>query len=170
LIRAIWLILAQASNGSLEIQIVAGEPKGFTKELKELETLKGPYKSKRESEKEKARKIVEANTAEMSACFSKIRVVESHLSGIDFEIEDEEPFFRNRRREYPEMGYRWVLLKKADTDKLFMRQYSDDSGGEMLEEFEPTDEYPLDLIQHLCDRLPGFVKVVKIKVKDALKQ
>lgn len=141
--------------------------------MKELKDLIGPYKSKRESEREVAQKKAEEKdqkyNAEMDACFSKIEEFEHELSEIDFEIEDDEPFFRDRRSAHPEMGYRWVLVKKADKNGLFVRKYSGDTGGKMLEEYEPTREYPLHLIKELCNRLPGFIGVINSKIKEYLK-
>lgn len=136
--------------------------------IREIGNLMTIYKSKRDAENVKNQKEDDAIKAEIKECFSKISKVEQALFEIDFEIEDDEPFFRERRKAHPDMGFRWILVRKAKDDQLFVRKYSGESGGNMIQE-KLTDEYPLDMLKAICDRLPAFVEVVTNKVKDTLK-
>jgi hypothetical protein len=137
--------------------------------ISEIGSLMKTYKSKRDAEHVKNQEKSDKIKAEIKECFSEIGKVEQAFFEIDFEIEDDEPFFHDRRKAHPEMGFRWILVRKAKDEQLFVRKYSGESGRNMIEEIKPTDEYPLHLLKAICDRLPAFVEVVTNRVKDTLK-
>jgi hypothetical protein len=146
--------------------------------MKELKKPVELYKIKRDVERETferemAKKEPEERNQkyryEMNTYFSKIKEVGSALSDIDFEIEDTEPFLHDGRKGHPEMGHRWVLVKKANKNELFVRIYNGDMGGKILVEYKSTDERPLHVVKALYERLPAFLDVVTNRVRDALK-
>lgn len=140
--------------------------------IKELERLKGLYNA-RSIERLKAAfnesEEREKHKAEVNAILAEISSLEEVLPNTDFEIEDTEPFFQDRRTAHPEMGSRWVLVKKANEHVLLRRKYSGDSGGKILVE-SPARDSNLQLLRALNDRLPNFAEVIITRSQEGLEK